>query len=308
MTASGPRLPRRLAATPLVAVLVTVLVLATAPIAVVPAIAGTVTAEARVRRDEPDVLVEPLTILLLGVDARPGEAIDIGVRPDALALLRLDPETGACRLLAVPRDTRAELPGYGWSKVNHALTVGGLAYQTEVVEGLLGLEVDRIVLVDFAAVMAVVDAVGGVTVEVPEAFVAADGTPFVVGAQRLDGERTLAYVRYRGGADGDLDRIARQQQVLRALLAAAPALDPAPLAARLLPALRDHVRTDLAPAEIVGLARRFRASCTGETLAVATLSGTVATFDDPLVGQPLSFLVVEDSEIQAQRALLLGEP
>ncbi|MBA2518387.1 MAG: hypothetical protein H0V24_01855, partial [Chloroflexia bacterium] len=56
---------------------------------------------------------EPMTILLLGVDARPGEAIDIGVRADAIAVLRLDPADRSCRLLAIPRDTRTELPGYG---------------------------------------------------------------------------------------------------------------------------------------------------------------------------------------------------
>lgn len=253
-----------------------------------------------------DAQLRPLTILLMGVDARAGEPIDIGVRPDAMALLRLDPETGACRMLAVPRDTRTELPGYGLSKVNHALAVGGVPYQRRVVEGLLGLEIDRFVLVDLRAVEEIVEIVDGVTLDIPEAFVAADGTPIEAGEHTLDGRQVLAYVQYRGGPNGDLGRIGRQQQVLRALLAKASDVDILPTVSRLLPVLEGHLRTDLTPAEIVGLAQRFRGSCTPDSLSVATLDGTIATFDDPLVRQPLSYVVIDETEIAHERALLLA--
>jgi len=249
----------------------------------------------------------PLTVLVMGVDARPGQPIDIGVRPDALGVLRLDPAAGTCRLLTVPRDMRAELPGYGPSKVNHALVVGGVPYQRRVVEGLLGLEIDRFILVDFGGVEAVVESVGGLTLDVSEEFTAADGLSFAAGEQTLDGARVLAYARYRGGPEGDLGRIERQQQVLRALLARAPAIEIGPLLGRLLPSLEGHLRTDLAPAEILALVRRFRPSCTGETLWTATLDGTTATFADPLVRQPLSYLVVAETEIARKRALLLND-
>ncbi|MCC6312545.1 MAG: LCP family protein [Thermomicrobiales bacterium] len=248
----------------------------------------------------------PLTILLMGVDARAGEEIDIGVRPDALALLRLDPADGSCRLLAIPRDTRTELPGYGLSKINHALAVGGVPYERLVVENLLGLEIDRFVLVDFQAVVETVDALGGVTVDVPDAFTALDGTSFAAGTQTLDGRHALSYSQYRGFSDGDLGRIHRQQQVLRALLVQASGLEVVPAATRVLPLLEDHLRTDLSPGEMVSLARRYRATCTAETLQVATLDGEVATFDDPLVQAPLSYLVVDPAEIDRKRAQLLG--
>ena len=254
-----------------------------------------------------DVTDRPLTVLVMGVDARPGEPIDVGVRPDALGVLRLDPAAGTCRLLAVPRDTRADLPWYGPSKVNHGLVVGGVPFQRRVVEGLLGLEIDRFVLVDFAAVEAIVEAVGGVTLDVPQAFTTGDGRSFPAGAQTLDGPAVLAYARYRDGPDGDLGRIGRQQQVLRALLERMPDLELGPALAGLLPLLEEHVRTDLSPAEIVGLARRFRPSCTGETLWLGVLDGATATLDDPLVGQPLSYLLVEEAEIDRKRALLFDD-
>src|SRR5690606_5259958 len=63
-------------------------------------------------------------VLMMGVDARPGEAIDVGVRPDSLFVVYLDGSNGSCRVLSIPRDTRTTLPGYGQSKINHALAVG----------------------------------------------------------------------------------------------------------------------------------------------------------------------------------------
>ncbi len=176
-----------------------------------------------------------------------------------------------------------------------------------MVEGFIGIEIDRFVLVDFAAVEGIVEAVGGLRLDVPEGFVAANGRRFEAGEQRLDGASVLAYAQYRGGPDGDLGRIARQQQGLRALLAAAPSLDVVPTVNALLPMFNEHVRTDLSLAEIVALAQRFRSSCTAETVSMEMLDGTPATFPDPLVQRPLSYLVVDETELARKRAMLLGE-
>ncbi|MCO5220196.1 MAG: LCP family protein, partial [Thermomicrobiales bacterium] len=108
-----------------------------------------------------DPKTDPMTILIMGVDARPGQAIDIGVRPDALMVLRLDPESGTCRGLAIPRDSLVELPGYGETKINHALMLGGIPYEELVVELYLGIEIDHYALIDFTGFEDLVDAVGG---------------------------------------------------------------------------------------------------------------------------------------------------
>ena len=109
-----------------------------------------------------------MTILIMGVDARPGSADRHRRPPDALMVLRLDPETGACRGLAIPRDSLAELPGYGETKINHALMLGGIPYEELVVELYLGIEIDHYALIDFTGFEDLVDAVGGVTITVPE--------------------------------------------------------------------------------------------------------------------------------------------
>ena len=119
-------------------------------------------------------------VLAMGVDARPGEPIDIEVRPDSLAVVYLDGSDGSCRMLSIPRDTRVELPGYGESKINHALAVGGVPYEALVVENLLGIELPHYGLIDFGGIEGLVDGVGGITVENDSAF-SIDGHDFPVG-------------------------------------------------------------------------------------------------------------------------------
>jgi polyisoprenyl-teichoic acid--peptidoglycan teichoic acid transferase len=242
---------------------------------------------------------------VMGVDAREGEAIDVGVRPDSLMVLRLNSETGACRVLGIPRDTRVDLPGYGLSKVNHALAVGGIAYQKLVVERFLGTSIDHYVLLDFDGFESLVDAVGGVEVEVATGFVATDGTVFDAGWQKLDGKRALSYARWRGGEDGDFGRIGRQQQVLRALLARASGLNVVRSIGELLPAVEAHLRTDLSPGQMNGIAGEYGERCTEETVTLMSLEGGVATHEDPLFKQRLSYVEVDAAELRRKVAALM---
>ena len=250
--------------------------------------------------DPPD---DAMTVLLMGVDARPGEPIDISVRADALMVLRLDPNGGTCRILSIPRDTRAELPGYGMSKINHALAVGGIHYQKFVVSDLLGIELDHYALIDFYGFKSLVDAVGGVTVTIPEEFTAG-GIDFKAGPQKLDGDAALAFARYRGGPDRDLGRIRNQHQLIGALLRASAGRDIVRDVNEILPALKAHIRTDLRPAELIDLARQYRSTCTAESIRLFSLSGTVSKFDDPLLRRPLDYFVVTDAEIRQKVAEL----
>lgn len=246
---------------------------------------------------------EPINVLLMGVDARSGESIDVGVRPDSLAVLRLNPKTGGCAMIRIPRDTRVELPGYGMSKINHALAVGGIPYQELVVEGYLGIQIDRYALIDFSGVESLVDAVGGVTITITDSFTFGQYT-FAPGERRIDGAEALAFSRYRGGADGDFGRIRRQQQIVRGLIASARDMEPRTML-DLLPLLEEHVRMDLAAPDLVVLAEHFKGKCTEETLVIHSLEGSVATLDDAVFGMPLSFVVVEDAEMRRKVEELL---
>jgi LCP family protein required for cell wall assembly len=247
---------------------------------------------------------DAITILVMGVDARPGEPIDIGVRPDSLMVVRLDPETGSCRTLSIPRDTRTELPGYGQSKINHALAVGGIPYQQQVVENLLGLKIDHYVLIDFNGFQDLVDAVGGIKIDVPDAFAISDDMWFAAGEQTMDGKHALAYARYRGGPDGDFGRIARQQQVLRALIRKGASLNVVRSLNDLLPAVQDNLRTDLDAGEMARLGLDYRDTCTEDSVEMLHLDGYDAWFDDPLLNMQLEYVVVDEAEIRSKLAML----
>jgi LCP family protein required for cell wall assembly len=245
-----------------------------------------------------------ITILVMGVDARPGEPIDIGVRPDSLMVVRLDRATGSCRILAIPRDTRTELPGYGLSKINHALAVGGIPYEKQVVENLLGIKLDHYFLIDFNGFQGLVDAVGGVTIDVPEAFSVTPDMSFDAGEQTMDGKHALAYARYRGGPDGDFGRIARQQQLLRALVKKGASLNVVRSLNELLPAVKDNLRTDLDASEMARLGLDYRDTCTENSVVMLHLDGYDAWFDDPLLKMPLEYVVVDEAEIRSKVAML----
>lgn len=245
-------------------------------------------------------------ILLMGVDARPGESIDVGVRPDVLAVLHLNEETGSCRLLSIPRDTRVNLPGYGMTKINHALAVGGIPYEQQVVQDYLGITLDHYGLIDFAGVTQLVDAVGGVTVVNPAAFTAG-GFTFDQGAIQLDGSRALAYARFRYDANGDFGRIGRQQQIIHAVMTKLSGNDLLSLTPKLLGMLTSHTKTDLGVGDILGLAKTFTSTCTADTLETKTLEGTVATYPDPLLKMDLSYVIVDPAELRAKLDWLLAD-
>lgn len=245
-----------------------------------------------------------ITILVMGVDARPGEPIDIGVRPDSLMVVRLDPRTGSCHTLSIPRDTRTELPGYGLSKINHALAIGGIPYERQVVENLLGLNIDHYVLIDFSGFQDLVDAVGGIAINVPEGFAISPDVSFNAGEQTMDGKHALAYSRYRGGPDGDFGRIARQQQVLRALLRKGASLNVVRSLNELLPAVEKNLRTDLSASEMARLGLDYRNTCTADSVEMLRLEGYDAWFDDPLLQMQLEYVVVDEAEVRGKVAML----
>jgi LCP family protein required for cell wall assembly len=255
-----------------------------------------------------DASEEAMTILVMGVDARPGAPIDIAVRPDALMVVRLDPVAGTCRVLAIPRDTLTELPGYGRTKINHALMVGGIPYQKLVVEQLLGVKLDRYALIDFTGFAKLVDAVGGVPVTVPQDIIRDSEVLFRAGPQTFTGEQALAYARYRGGADVDVGRVRRQQQLIRGLVTVARQRNLARDINDLLPAIERHIRTDLTTSELVALASTYQSRCTEAAIFVDSLQGDFVSLDqpDPIFKQPLTYNVVDQAIIQEKVRALLG--
>lgn len=226
-----------------------------------------------------------VNVLLLGSDAGDGR---VGVRPDTLIVASINTRTGDTVLFTLPRNLQkvpfpAGTPGarawpngfdcddcllnavWKWGEENAALFPGdpspGLTATRHAVSAALGLRVDYYALVNLDGFKDVVDAMGGVTLNVPRPLPIGGGTNALTGrknpvrgyipagVQRLNGDQALWYARSREGSD-DYDRMKRQRCFLNAVVEQA---DPASLARsfpRLARAAKENVHTDIAQAEL----------------------------------------------------------
>lgn len=213
-----------------------------------------------------------VTILLMGIDAR--HTLKEGAsRTDVLTLVTLDPISHTAALLSIPRDLYVPLPGldqqrintaYYWGEVNH-LPGGGPALIEKTIQQDLGVAVQRYAVIDFEGFKKIVDAVGGVEIDVPHKIVDTQyptpdyGTETLTipaGRIHMDGELALKYVRTRH-ADSDLGRNTRQQQVLLAIRDKALSLGSLDRLPDVLNAVGDSLQTDLTLPEMLSLAKQW---------------------------------------------------
>lgn len=180
-------------------------------------------------------------------------------RTDTMLLLRFDPERKKLAVLSIPRDTRTHVEGYGLTKINSANALGGPALTAKAVSDLLdGVGIDRYIRVNVQGVQELVEALGGVTVYVPQDMKYKDDSQRLYidlkqGKQHLDGEKTLQLLRFRYDKNGDIGRVQRQQMVMRALME--QALNPTTLARmpKILSVIQSHIDTNLTVEELVAL-------------------------------------------------------
>ncbi len=197
---------------------------------------------------------EPLNVLVLGVDKRPPdsrEAQVTGTRTDTIMLVRLVPKTGDVKLLSVPRDLFVEVAPGVKDRINAAYSYGGLEQTVTAVENYTELPLNHYAIVDFEGFEAVVDAMGGVEVEVDDGFPEKWGME--EGVQRLNGRRALLFARYRGTTCGDLDRIDRQQRLVAALRSKALRWNTVRKVPEIVRVMNENIATDLGIDEAIPL-------------------------------------------------------
>ncbi|TVR19933.1 MAG: LytR family transcriptional regulator [Anaerolineaceae bacterium] len=203
------------------------------------------------------VPVQPVSVLIMGIDARDGEGL--ATRSDAVMIAGV--KGVRLNVMSIPRDVFIRVPGYGSpQRINtvNALgeidSIGGGRLLQDSIEHSFGVRPSAYIRLDFDAFQRMIDAVGGVTVDVPfaiqdNAYPTDDGgtmtVRFEAGRQHMNGERALIYARTRN-PDDDYRRAGRQQQILTAFArkAALPIFWPG-----LLVVIAGSVDTNLSPVD-----------------------------------------------------------
>jgi polyisoprenyl-teichoic acid--peptidoglycan teichoic acid transferase len=163
---------------------------------------------------------EPVFILVLGSDARPGETIT-GERADSIHIVALNPAKGRATIVGFPRDSWVPIPGYGTNKINSAMTEGGPELVVKTVEDLTGLKMNYWALTWFDGFISMINDIGGLTMDVPfgvhDTYAHAE---LDAGKQVLSGRDALAFARARHALpSGDLGRSENQGRLMIAALA-----------------------------------------------------------------------------------------
>jgi LCP family protein required for cell wall assembly len=248
------------------------------------------------------------TFLVVGSDSRSG-LDDLenfgdfpGARSDVIMLVKVDPGGSAVTMLSLPRDLWVSIPGHGEDKINAAYALGGPSLTVETIRSNFDISINHYVEIDFVGFQALVDELGGITIDFPHA--ARDtksGLDVEAGEQTLGGSQALAFARsrqyqeYQNGTwrsvdANDIGRTRRQQEVMRALLARLKSPSSITEAGGLASSVSQHMTIDsnLAEASVASMVWDFRGIITGSVdgMTLPTTEGTIGGSSVRLVEEP----------------------
>lgn len=169
-------------------------------------------------------------LLLIGIDARPGETTG---RSDTMIIVTLDPDGNVIKLTSIMRDLYVEIPGRKNNRINATYVFGGPELLMETIELNFGVHIDHYIAVNFSMLGKLIDSIGGLTLTVENeyymrrinAVINQDNRVLGIdrndqlltepGEQLMTGKQAQAYARYRyGTADGDFGRTVRQREII----------------------------------------------------------------------------------------------
>lgn len=202
---------------------------------------------------------QPFYMLLVGTDTREGGSYNLSDgRSDSCIVVRIDPIDMKVTMISIPRDTKVTVDGYT-QKFNSIYASGGIKATIQQVKKMLGIDISHYAEISFNGLKDMVDAVGGVDIDVPYEIADPKAGYVPAGHQHLDGEQALAFSRSRDFGDGDFTRSADQRLLINALIQQAYQVDKSELP-NLLRAAKNFVKTDMKLGDMVGLAMQFKES------------------------------------------------
>lgn len=266
-------------------------------------------------------------IALFGVDARAGE----GSRSDAMIILSVDPKRGKVKMSSLMRDAYVSIEDHGMTKLCHAYAYGGPELAIKTINQNFQMDITEYATVNFNQMADIVDAIGGVDLEVTEEELKEanktlweyciyndliwDDYKFTeAGLQTLNGPQAVAYGRIRKGkTGGDEARTSRQQEILEKMMQKVmdmSVLKYPGLAAQLMPMME----SSLSSTELLGLAtqvlshgrpqiQRATFPCAGDWSPKTTSGGlSVVAYDDAVAVDRLHKFIYDDISIEDQKA------
>lgn len=214
-------------------------------------------------------LNKKINILFLGCDdvfpndlEANGKALWKG-RSDTIVLASCNPHTNSLNILNIPRDTKIKIPGHGIEKINFLNSIGGPIFTKKCLERLLRIRIDHYAIVNLQGLNKIIDEIGGIVIDVPQRMQYIDRTAMLninlfPGKQLLKGEDAVGFLRYRHDNLGDIGRIQRQQEFMRAIFRRL--LEPITFTKlpEIVSIYRKTILTSLKPHEIIKIANFIR--------------------------------------------------
>ena len=174
-----------------------------------------------------------------------------------MIVVSVDPQANLVRLLSIPRDLWVFIPGHGYNRVNTADLWGELDRQgsgpervKQTIHHNLGIPIHYYVRIDFAGFISIIDAVGGIDVDVECPL---PDISLTAGMHHMNGQDALRYARSRKSTN-DFDRARRQRKVLMALWDQALTLDIIPRIPDLWRAMSNTFQTDMTLDQVINMA------------------------------------------------------
>lgn len=256
-----------------------------------------------------DFLIEGkrTNILILGVDARPGQDNKVHARSDTMLLVSLDPTLKKVAIVSIPRDTRVKLNG-ATDKINSANVYGGPELAAKLVGEIMSIKVDSYVEMDFTGFKNIIDTLGGVDINVPQRmYKPSEDIDLQSGQQRLNGRQALGFVRFRDYTYGDIGRTEAQQQFLKALSREVLQAKTVTRLPSLVNELHQSIYTNISISDMLKLAA-WAPAFNPEGIYAQTLPGTFYEERDAYGELTASYWVVDQKlAVQVLDALFAGQ-
>jgi LCP family protein required for cell wall assembly len=269
---------------------------------------------------------DSLVILVVGLDENRdsrGIAHTKGSRTDTIFIIRVDKKAESLGMLSIPRDTWVLISERkGYDKINSAYpmafwevydrtgdyeqgVMAGLMQVRKTVQDFLGVQIDHIVMLKLDACKQIVNAVGGITIDVEKDMVYDDywGNLHInlkKGPGRLNGEQALGYARFRHDEEGDWGRMRRQQQVIQALVSEMK--KPANILRinKLASIVKSNLTTDFSILELIDIAHVYK-NFDQNNIARGIITGV-----DDWAGGGMIVIPHEDEKKRLVRRILLA--